>query len=243
MQLFLQTRLRTVSYPNQTLNTKNSCKDLFRENPKRWEFKENLTWVRSTILSFCAFPSLLITLPRYVKLSTHSSFLPATVRGASKVVLIHITLVFGASISSLTRLAVCQKEIKNRNSKARNAFANLRPVWRWSVYNIRSKLNLYNSIIKSALLYGSECWQVVETDFHKIEAFYNGCLHRIFWIFSPRTISNLELHAKTHSEPIQITIKRRRLRSLGHILRMSHNRIPRVALRWTPQGKRKQDRP
>ena len=34
-----------------------------------------------------------------------------------------------------------------------------------------------------------------------------------------------------------------RLRWLGYILRMSHNRIPRVALRWTPQRKRKQSRP
>ena len=90
------------------------------------------------------------------------------------------------------------------------------------------------------MLYGSEYWQVVETDFHKIEAFQNGCLRRICRIFWPRTISNLDLHAKTHSEPIQTAIKKRRLR---HVLRMSHNRITRVALRWIPQGKRKQGRP
>ena len=41
---------------------------------------------------------------------------------------------------------------------------------------------------------------------------------------------------------IQRKIKRRRLWWLGYILRMSHNRIPMVALRWTPQGKRKEGR-
>ena len=41
-----------------------------------------------------------------MKLSTHSSNSPAIVRGASKVALIHITFVFSALISSLTRLAV-----------------------------------------------------------------------------------------------------------------------------------------
>jgi hypothetical protein len=145
--------------------------------------------------------------------------------------------------SVISKDGSAQKDIKNILSKARNAFANLRPVWRSSVYSIRTKLHLYNSIVKSVLLYGSECWQVVETDFHKIEAFHNGCLRRICRVFWPRTISNLELHAKTNSEPIQTAIKMRRFRWLGHVLRMSHNRILRVVLRWTPQGKRKQGRP
>ena len=35
-----------------------------------------------------------------------------------------------------------------------------------------------------------------------------------------------------------LSIFRQKLR-LGHILRISSNRIPRGALRWTPQGKRK----
>ena len=61
---------------------------------------------------------------------------------------------------------------------------------------------------------------------------------RIFW-----TISNFELHPKTYSELFKTTIKKRCVRWLGHILRISHNRSPRVALRWTPQGKRKQGMP
>ena len=35
----------------------------------------------------------------------------------------------------------------------------------------------------------AECWQVVETDFHKLEAFHNECLRRICRIFWPRIIS------------------------------------------------------
>ena len=45
------------------------------------------------------------------------------------------------------------------------------------------------------------------------------------------------------SEPIQTSIKKRRLRLFGHVLKMSPKRITRAALRWTPQGKRKQGRP
>ena len=37
---------------------------------------------------------------------------------------------------------------------------NLRPEW-------RSSINLYNSMVKFVLLYGSECWQIVETVLNK----------------------------------------------------------------------------
>jgi len=38
-------------------------------------------------------------------------------------------------------------------------------------------------------------------------------------------------------------MKRRQLRWLGHTLRMNANRTPKIALRWTPPGKRKQGCP
>ena len=65
--------------------------------------------------------------------------------------------------SLISRAGSAQKYIKNRLCKVRNAFANLRLVWRSSIYSILTKLNLYNSIVKSVLMYGSECWQVIET--------------------------------------------------------------------------------
>jgi hypothetical protein len=33
------------------------------------------------------------------------------------------------------------------------------------------------------------------------------------------------------------------MRWLGHVMRMAPNRIPKVALHWTPSGKRKRGRP
>ncbi|KAI8497939.1 hypothetical protein Bbelb_245910 [Branchiostoma belcheri] len=46
--------------------------------------------------------------------------------------------------------------------------------------------------------------------------------------------------------PLQLwdgTIRTTRWKWLGHILRMNKHRHPYVALRWTPQGKRKRGRP
>ena len=73
------------------------------------------------LMSFCALPSLLITLPRYVKMSTHSSVRPTTVRGASRLcdVLIHITFIFGSFMFSPTWLA------------ANHTLSVLSRIWAW----------------------------------------------------------------------------------------------------------------
>ena len=61
----------------------------------------------------------------------------------------------------------------------------------------------------------------------------------IYW---PNKIHNVELHKKTDSMNMSLVIKNRRLLWLGHVLRMPENRIPKVAMRWTPSGRRERGR-
>ena len=136
-----------------------------------------------------------------------------------------------------------QKDIKARLGKARCAFAKLQNIWKSNKYTTKTKIRLYNSNVKSILLYGSECWRVVKGDMAKIDAFHNGCLRKICRIFWPNKISNVDLYKKTGCNSGVLEIKRRRLRWLGHVLRMPGDSIPKVALRWTPPGKRKRGRP
>ncbi|CAJ1083201.1 hypothetical protein Bbelb_288150 [Xyrichtys novacula] len=74
----------------------------------------------------------------------------------------------------------------------------------------------------------------------KINAFHNGCLRKICRILWPNKISNEDLYNETNCHNVVLEIKHRRLRRLGHVLRMDQDRIPKVALRWTLPGKRKQ---
>ena len=76
-----------------------------------------------------------------------------------------------------------------------------------------------------------------------MNAFHNGCSRKFCGIFWPNKISHVELHRKTGCNSAVLEIKRRRLRWLGHVLRMPGERIPNVALRWTPPGRRKPGRP
>ena len=77
----------------------------------------------------------------------------------------------------------------------------------------------------------------------KVDVFHNRCLRKICNIYWPNKIRNVELHKKTDSMNMSLEIKHFRLRWLSHVLRMSEDRIPKVAMRWTPSGRRKRGRP
>ena len=62
----------------------------------------------------------------------------------------------------------------------------------------------------------------------------------MFW---PNMISNNDLYKNKGSLSITKEITHGRLRWPGHVLRMEQERITKVALRWTPPGKRKRGRP
>jgi len=57
-------------------------------------------------------------------------------------------------------------------------------------------------------------------------------------------VSNESVRAQTQLEKIDLIIKERRLRWLGHVLRMDDNRLPKQVVHWTVSGtKRKPGRP
>ena len=136
-----------------------------------------------------------------------------------------------------------KKDIQSRLAKARAAFHRLQPIWKSRNFSINTKLKLYNSNIKSVLLYGSECWRIIQSDIQKVEAFHNSCLRKIHRIFWPNKITNINLLRISKCDSISTQIKQRRFRWLGHVMRMSNKKIPKTALNWTPPGKRKPGRP
>ena len=75
------------------------------------------------------------------------------------------------------------KDTKARLSKPRAAFGKLQPIWKSSKYSLRTKIHLYSSNVKSVLLYGFECWRIIESDVKKVEVFHNSCLRKINGMF------------------------------------------------------------
>ncbi|KAG7302389.1 hypothetical protein JYU34_013918 [Plutella xylostella] len=134
-------------------------------------------------------------------------------------------------------------DIESRLNKARGAFAQLKPVWSSSVITRRTKVRIFESNVKSVLLYGCETWFVRKDLSSKLQVFVNKCLRRILRIYWPRTISNAELWRLTKQKPIDQEILIRKWRWLGHTLRRPGETPSKRILTWQPPGSRKRGRP
>jgi hypothetical protein len=63
---------------------------------------------------------------------------------------------------------------------------------------------------------------------------------RIWW---PNIISSKDLWKITGQEDINLEIRKRKFRWIGHTLRKEDGEIPKVALLWNSQGNRERGRP
>ena len=82
-----------------------------------------------------------------------------------------------------------------------------------------TKIRIFNACVKSVLLYGCETWLVTKEIQRKIQTFVNRCLRYILRIWWPNIISNKDLRKVTGQEDINLEIRKRKFRWIGHTLR------------------------
>ena len=128
------------------------------------------------------------------------------------------------------------EDIKSRINKARHAFTTLKPIWRSTALSISNKFRIFNTNVKSVLLYGSETWRVTKGYTHKLQTFINKCLRSILHIRWPEKISNEDLWSRANQTSIEIEIRKRMWSWIGHTLRKPVSNTTRQALDWNPQG-------
>ena len=68
------------------------------------------------------------------------------------------------------------------------------------------------------------------------------CLRYILRIWWSNIISNKDLWKVTGQEDINVEIRKRKFRWIGHTLRKEDGEIPKASLLWNPQGNRKSGR-
>ena len=131
-------------------------------------------------------------------------------------------------------------DVKARIGKARTAYLLLKNIWRSREIHQHTKIRIFNSNVKSVLLYGAETWRTIKTTTNKVQTFINKCLRRILNIYWPDKISNKDLWTKTKQLPAADEIGRRRWRWIGHTLRKPASNTTRHALTWNPHREEKQ---
>ena len=84
---------------------------------------------------------------------------------------------------------------------------------------MRTKLRIFNSNVKSVLLYGCETWRTTQTMQQMIQIFFNTCLRRIYKIQWQEEIRNEDLWERAGQEPVAKQILRRKWVWIRHTLR------------------------
>ena len=118
-------------------------------------------------------------------------------------------------------------------------FVGMKKVWASNQFSRSTKLRLFKSNVLSVLMYGAQCWKVSKWDGDRINAFHNKCLRRIFKISWPKIICNAELHRWAKMASATNMIRARRWEWIGHVLRREPSNDSRIAMSWTPPGRRK----
>ena len=145
--------------------------------------------------------------------------------------------------SIVTATGGTEEDVETRMRKAQQVFALLKKVWRARTIALKTKLRIFNACVMSVLLYGCETWRSSKTLMARLQSFVNRKLRYIVGIWWPRKIKNEDLWARTNQEEIEITIRKRKFKWIGHTLRKPQTSVTRQALEWNPQGARRRGRP
>ena len=94
------------------------------------------------------------------------------------------------------------RDVTARIRKARAAFVMLKIIWASGGISMRTKLHIFNSNVKSVLLFRCETWLTTQTMQQKIQTFFNTCLRRIYKIQWQEKIQNDDLWEQAGQEPV-----------------------------------------
>ena len=96
--------------------------------------------------------------------------------------------------SAVDRQRGTDRDVTARIGKARAAYVMLKNIWSSKEIRTRTKLRIFNSNVKSVLLYRCKTWRMTKTTLQKIQTFFN-----IRW---PEMIPNEELWEQVGQEPV-----------------------------------------
>jgi hypothetical protein len=105
-------------------------------------------------------------------------------------------------------------------------------------------LNIYNGLIKSSSLCGSETWRLTENNKRRVEATEMDALKRSSRLPRNERIRNVTIKQQIGlEETIVKETEQNQLTWYGHFQRMAEGRLPKITLKLMPKQKRARGRP
>ena len=128
-------------------------------------------------------------------------------------------------------------EVESRIAKASQAFRSLsRLLWYQKRIKTTTKLRIFNSVIVPTLLYGLESVVLLEPHIHRLQSFIMRCLRIILRVSIWDKKRNTSIRKMAQQQRVSSIVSQRRLRLLGHIVRMDDHRLPKQLLVSAPYG-------
>ena len=148
----------------------------------------------------------------------------------------------GSTISDTLSL---DAELRKRIGKAATTMTRLtKKAWNNSKLTEHTKIQIYRACVVSTLLYGSESWTLRAGQERKLNAFHMRSLRRILNINWQDKVTNNTVLERAGCTSMYTLLKLRRMRWLGHVVRMDDGRIPKDLLYGElVEGKRPIGRP
>jgi len=91
-----------------------------------------------------------------------------------------------------------EEDVASRIKKANGVFVQLYPVWRYLNISKEVKVRIFNTNVKSVLLYACGTWETTNQITKRLQIFVNKCLRQIMNIKWTYKITNEELWRITH---------------------------------------------
>jgi len=102
---------------------------------------------------------------------------------------------------------------------------------------LQKRLQVYQAICVSTMLYNCSSWAAPKTILNKLDACHRRHLRSILGIHWPHsTISNEALYKRCNTRPLSEMVAEARWNMLGHVLRMDRNAPAQRALQYAVEG-------
>ena len=131
--------------------------------------------------------------------------------------------------SIISNNCTLDREINNRISRASAAFGQLSVrVYLNRNLKLSTKIKVYQAIVISILLYGSETWTLYSKQLKLLNTFHLRCLRRILRITWRDRVPNNVVLSRCGCNSIHSIVAERMLRWAGHMQRMPDERLPKA---------------
>src|SRR5207244_3436977 len=117
-------------------------------------------------------------------------------------------------------------------------------LWRSREITCKTKLKVYDILIRSIVLYNAETWTLKVENTRRLQVFEMACLRRIMGISKRQHVRNTDIILRSGLKLDLVgKIQTQRLKYFGHVERMRAERLPYIAMYGRIDEKRGRGRP